>query len=236
LISIRPTQIASPIKMKYTKYLLLSTLIGCGTASEKTESENTTTTGKVAESFLEKFREVSLDTLEVYSTDDLENTQFAFRGTELDSIEIAALPTKMKEVFGYDRDFYGCYQFRIDSIHVGLIIRTPSEYVPSSIKLFILDNSRKEILDTYVELAESTGDAGYAMTKTSLIFRDGLKVNYLVWQQDSEDMSVENENDTTIRTSDYLHLLAFDKSTFDTLSSNTDELLKMYNRLDKIKE
>ena len=223
--------------MKYTKYILLTfILIGCGTVSNKTEIETSKSTGKAIESLLKKLKEVSADTLEVYSTDDLENADFAFRGTKLDSVEIATLPNKMREVFNYDRDFYGCYQFRIDSIHVGLIIRTPSEYVTSSIKLFVLDNSSEEILDTFVELAESIGDAGYSMTKTSLIFKDGIRLNYLIWQQDSEDMSVENENDTTIRTSDYLHLLTFDKKTFDTLNNNTDELQRMYKQLNRDKD
>jgi hypothetical protein len=102
---------------------------------------------------------------------------FVFHGTKIDSTEIAVLPSKMRDVYRYDRDFYGCYKFSIDSVRIGLIIRTPSEYVTSSIKLFILDNSKNMILDSYVELAESIGDAGYSMTKTSRIFKQGKQLS-----------------------------------------------------------
>ena len=169
-----------PKKMKYTKYILLTIILtGCAKTSDKSEIGTNDSNEEVIESLLTKFKDVSVDTFEVYSSDDLKNVNFSFHGVRLDSIEIITLPEKMRNNF--DQDFYGCYKFSIDSNHVGLIIRTPSEYVTSSIKLFVLDNSSKGILDSYVELAESTGDAGYSLTKTSLIFKDNLKLYYLIW-------------------------------------------------------
>jgi hypothetical protein len=216
--------------MKYTKYILLTIILtGCAKTSDQSEIGTYDSKEKVIESLLTKFKEISVDTFEVHSSDDLESVNFPFHGVRLDSIEITTLPEEMRN--SYDQDFYGCYKFSIDSNHVGLIIRTPSEYVISSIKLFVLDNSSKRILESYVELAESTGDAGYTLTKTSVLFKDNLSWNYLIWQHDSEDMSVQNENDTTIRTVDYLHLLTFDNEKFDTLNSDTGQLLRTYKQM-----
>lgn len=221
--------------MRYTKYILLTViLIGCRTDSEKSENEATEANKKAIESLLTKLKQLSMDTVEVHSTDELEDVSFPFRGTKLDSFEISVLPDKRKDVHGHGLDFYGCYKFPIDSIHTGIIVRTPSEYVSSSIKLFVLENSSKQILEPSLELAESTGDAGFSLTKTSFILKGNEKVNYLVWRHEGEDMSVEDENDTTIQTWDYLHLLTFKRGTFDTLDSDMDRLMEAYTRLKKL--
>jgi len=217
--------------MRYTISILLIVIFAaCRSDSEKSRIETSEPNEKAIANLLNKFREARADTLEINSTDELESEKFAFRGTRLDSFEISMLPKKMRDRF-VDNDFYGCYRFTLDSSHIGLIIRAPSWYSTSSIKLFVFENSSKQVLEPYIELAESTGDAGYSLTKRSLILKEDEQVNYLIWQHEGEDMSVEDENDTTITSNDALHLVTFNKSKFDTLDSNTERLLKKYAML-----
>jgi hypothetical protein len=220
--------------MNCAKCIILTMIMtSCGIVSDKSHNDASKSSALVIDTLLEKLHEIAADTLEVYSTNETENATFPFHGFKLDSLEIGTLPKKMRERFLYDPDFYGCYKLRIDSSHIGLIVRTPSEYVTSSIKLFVLDTSNKVILDTYVELAESIGDAGYLMTKRTFVFNDGFRLNYLIWKQESEDMSIEDESDTTVRTSHTLNLLTFRKNTFETLDNKTAKLLTMYRQLSK---
>ncbi len=210
--------------------VLIFFLLGCTGQTDKSATGDTSVIAAEKETlkrFTSKFENISIDTFKVYSSDNLESG-YKFKGVKLDSIEITLLPTSLVERFKFDRGFYACFKFQIDSTYSGLIVRTPSEYMPSSIKLLILDNSEEQVIDSFVELAESIGDAGYSSEKKSWIFGDN---KFLLWQRDSEDRSVENENDTTTTTTDYLYLIEFNKQRFDTLNKDTSGLLKKYRKL-----
>ena len=217
-------------KMKHLRGLALACfLLACTGSSEKLTPEN----GNL-ENLLTKFKEVSIDTFEVFSANDLDNTNYKFKGVELDSSDVMLLPNKMAERYSYDHGFYACFKFPIDSSRFGLIIRTPSEYDASSVKLFVLDTVSKKINDDYLELAESIGDAGYSMERRSWILKSGdSNLTFLIWQQDSEDKSVEDENDTTVVSTDYVTLTRLSKQSFDTLSNDSEKLIKKFEKLIK---
>lgn len=220
------------LSMKYTTYVLLLMFVtGC-----RPDTAQTLEGGQIAiQSLLPKFRTIVIDTFEVYSTYELEKENYAFRGTRLDSIDLTIFPIKEQERL-HSQDIYGCYKFAIDSAYTGLIARTPSEYGSSSIKLFVLDISRNEITDAFIELGEATGDGGYSMTRKSLIFKDGQELRYLIWLHESENMSDANENDTTIKTSDYLKLLAFHKGAFVPISTDIIALMEKYKSMTRLSD
>ena len=56
-------------------------------------------------------------------------------------------------------------------------------------------------------------------------------IKLLLWRQDQEDKSVEDENDTTIVTTDYVYLIQLLHQSFDTLKRDNTELLKTLNKL-----
>lgn len=177
---------------------------------------------------LKKFEGISLDTLKVFSDEDFK----VFKGRELDSLDVILFPKEIAEAHFIDPPgIFACYKFSIDSNRIGLIARTPSEYVPSSIKLFVFDKVKDEITN-YVELAESWGDAGDVLEKTSWLFRNkDNSINSLVWVHESHYNSVEVENDTTSESWDYHYLINISKTKIDTINKDSKVLTKEFRNL-----
>jgi hypothetical protein len=177
---------------------------------------------------LKKFDNISIDTLKVFSSEDFGN----FKGRELDSLDVILFPKEIAEAHFIDPPgLFACYKFQIDSDRIGLIARTPSEYVPSSIKLFVFNKLKDEITN-YIELAESWGDAGDALEKTSWLFRNkDNNIQSLVWVHESHYNGVEVENDTTSESWDYHYLVNISKSKFDTIYKNSELLSKEFKNL-----
>ena len=211
--------------------VLIFFLLSCTGQTDKsaTGDTNVIAAGKeTLKRFTSKFEHISIDTFKVYSSDNLESGNYKFKGVKLDSAEVALLPNNLIERFKFDKDFYACFKFQIDSTYSGLIVRTPSEYMPSSIKLLILDNLEEKVIDSFIELAESIGDAGYSLEKKTWILDDN---KFLLMQRDFEDKSVENEKDTTTTITEYLYLIEFNNQRFDTLNKDTSRLLKKYRKI-----
>jgi len=124
---------------------------------------------------------------------------YKYKGQQLDSTDAILFPPNIaKAHFNDPPGLFACFKFRIDSTKIGLIARTPSEYYPTSIKLFIY-RPDVDTLEENSELAESIGDAGAARNIDSWLFKDSNKnIQIFTWIHDSEDNSVDNEKDTTI--------------------------------------
>ncbi|GAA4319227.1 hypothetical protein GCM10023184_03870 [Flaviaesturariibacter amylovorans] len=164
---------------------------------------------------LKKYEDATFDTLKVYSGDDLGSESYPFRGRLLDRDDIRLFPSEFVQQLEYDSGFFACYKFHLDSSRYGLITRTPSEYEPSSIKLFVLDK-KKGVITYYYELAESIGDAGDVSNRTSWLFRQPNGFGCFTWDEELHYNSVENENDTSIQRWDYFRLASFNKRSVDT--------------------
>lgn len=135
-------------------------LCSCG-EKNKTEKVVARTVQKSKyRTLLSKFENISIDTLEIYSSEDFG----IYKGVQIDSLDAILFPKEIAEAYFLEHDIYACYKFDIDSSKIGLIVRTPSMYVPSSIKLFVFDKITDNISE-YIELAESWGDAGDAIEK-----------------------------------------------------------------------
>lgn len=163
--------------------------------------------GSNYEHLLSKFKDIKFDTLKVNSMVDGDENNYKFKGVQLDSIDALLFPSDIARAHFIDPPgLFACFKFKIDSTRIGLIARTPSEYAPTSIKLFIY----KFGIDTLVEnmeLAQYIGDAGALRDINSWLFRNSNnEIQVFTWTHDSEDNSVENEKDTTISISNYFLL------------------------------
>ncbi|MGL3002110.1 hypothetical protein [Flavobacterium sp. RSSB_23] len=177
---------------------------------------------------LKKFKNISLDTLKVFSDEDYKT----FKGRKLDSLDVILFPKEIAEAHFIDPPgIFACYKFTIDSNRIGLIARTPSEYVPSSIKLFVYSKEKDEITN-YIELAESWGDAGDVLEKTSWLFRNkDNSVSSLVWVHEMHYNSAEVENDTTSESWDYHYLINISKTKIDTINKDSKMLTKAFRNI-----
>lgn len=213
-------------------YLIcLCAVFGCGD-QEPINSKPGTKESKHQKT-LAYFYNIGIDTLEVESPDD---SASIFYGKTIDSTGAMMFPEDIrKRHFNDPPGLFGIYKFVIDSNRLGLIARTPSEYVASSIKLFFFDIKRDTITN-YVELGETWGDAGDILELNSWLFRDSSKhLQALIWEHQGHDNSVDNPKDTSVSTADYYTLLDISKPRIDTIFDRKEKLPKKYEPLIKAK-
>lgn len=198
-------------------------LFGCAETETEAEAEKQPTDTKIESRFkglLAKYQDISIDTLKVFSSIQLEDEQYSFRGKQLDSSDVVLLPIVLSEQYASDHGFFACYKFDIDSESVALITRTPSMYEPSSVKLLVLDKKADSITD-FVELAEIFGDAGDFAEKTTWLFKgERCNTRAFVWIFDRHSNSVDDPNDTTVQITNYYYLLDIAHSKVDTVNNN----------------
>jgi hypothetical protein len=189
--------------------------------------------GSKFKNLLKKYKEISFDTLKVFSSYELNSRQYKFKGIQLDSVDVSLFSKDLAERYINDNGYFACYKFSIDSNTIGLLTRTPSTYEPSSIKLLIFDKQKDTITNT-IELAKVFGDAGDSAEKTTWLFKDkNQKYNSFIWITESHDNSVEDENDKTIERWDRYFLLNISESKIDTLKTTEKELLLRFGKLIK---
>jgi len=183
-------------------------------------------------SLFAQFFNIGLDTLEVHSPDSINDV---YHGRTIDSLNARFFPAEMAQQHSSEHPaLFAVYKFMLDSAHMGLLVRTPSEYESSSIKMFLW-NRRKDSLTSYIELGENWGDAGDYMKKTSWLFKDtsSRHIQALIEVFQGHDNSVDNPKDTT-REERYLYTLVdFTKNGFDTLFTDEEKLPGKYSQLIK---
>jgi hypothetical protein len=115
---------------------------------------------------------------------------------------------------------------------IGLITRTPGEYEPSSIKLFVLDTVKQKIADDIIELADTWGDVGDAVNIDAWLFHNKKgELQSFKWTRLTYDHSVEDEKDTTVDVTDQFMMLGFSKVKVDTLSTDSAMLVDQFQHL-----
>jgi hypothetical protein len=216
--------------MKKLPYLIcLCAVFGCG-QQEPIKSEAGLKNSKYNKLF-SYFYNIGIDTLHVESPND---SASSYNGREIDSASIMLFPKDIRQQhFNNPPGLFGVFKFVIDSNRLGLIARTPSDYVPSSIKLFFFDIKKDTITD-YIELGENWGDAGDFMVKNTWLFRDSSKhLQTLIKIHHGHDNSVDDAKDTTVVTKDYYTLLDISKPRIDTIFVEKEMLPKKFEPLTK---
>lgn len=180
---------------------------------------------------LAKYKDISFDTLKVFSAEDPDSKLYKYSGRKLDTTDVLLFPETIAEQYLNDDGYFACFKFLIDSSKIGLITRTPSTYASSSIKLLILDKQKDTITDI-IELAETFGDAGDMAEKISWLLKDDLKkYKSFTWVEESHDHSVEDEKDTTVERWNNYYLIDISKSKVDTVSKDEKLLTKKFEKL-----
>lgn len=182
-------------------------------------------------SLLTKYKDVSFDTLKVFSADDTETDTYKFKGVQLDSLDVLLFPESISYLYSQQEAFTACFKFPLDSSRIALITRIPSTYQSSSLRLLIFDRNSDSITNI-IELAEMVGDAGDAYTKDSWVFKTMKgETQIFGWVHESHDNSIENENDTTIEITNTYYLLSVWKNRIDTINQNKEVLVKKFESL-----
>lgn len=183
---------------------------------------------------LSKFKDITFDTFLINSLGDNVNFEkYEFKGVQLDSLDIILFPQKIAHAHFVDPPgLFACYKFKIDSARTALITRTPSEYFPSSIKLFVYTQKKDTLIET-VELAESIGDEGVSRDINSWIFKDKNNIKSFIWARDIDDHSIGNEDktDTAKVISDNFTIYDISKDQFSSLGDKIENLPFGYRRL-----
>jgi hypothetical protein len=215
-------------------HLFLLFLIACNNHPKNSTPLSSDTPQYTIDSFLAKFKSITLDTLKVYSAEDIENDSFKFKGQSLNQHDWPYI----KSIYGefakeYDSSdvllsqFYACYKFEVDKHITALIIRTPGEYVSSKIDLFIYNSITQNVYHQ-IELAENWGDAGDMFERCSFLFKSGNTLNNYQYNYSSYDHSVEDINDSTLEVWRDLYYLKINTKNIDTLNKDSTMLLKYW--------
>ena len=208
--------------MKFVPIICVLLIAACNTPSSKLPKQE-------ASALLSKFKELSDDSLEVYSP-NLENNTDVFYGTPLDSSDISLFRGLIYETPPEPSDFFACYKFSLNENTIGLIVRTPAMYVSSSVKLFLYDIASQTVTEGS-ELAESWGDGGDAQVKRSFIHKlPDHSFQALIWNMQSHDNSIESATDITV-TSKNSYFLVKIGSKMDTISRDSASLAAKYKEL-----
>lgn len=182
-------------------------------------------------SLLTKYKDISFDTLKVFSSDNTEIDTYQYKGGQLDSIDVLLFPESIANLYGPGEVFAACFKFSLDSSKIALITRVPSSYQSSSLQLLIFDRNTDSITKI-IELAELVGDAGDVYSKNSWVYKTTKgEINIFGRTQESHDNSVENENDTTIEVINNYYLLSISNNRVDTINQNKESLTKIFKSL-----
>lgn len=186
---------------------------------------------KRRDDFLAKFKNKAFDTLYVYSPG---SDTGEYGGLKLDSADAVLFPTEIAQAhFNDPPGLFAVYKFPLDKQFIGLIARTPSMYYPTSIKLFLYDSVKGQIT-TYTELAETWGDAGDVLEKSSWIFRNRGKTQAFVSTTEIHDHSVEDEKDTTVERMEFYYVIDLSRHRIDTMNADQQALRSQFGRLLKL--
>lgn len=209
-------------------FLLIVLFVSCQQVSKRQDVQAVPPKGSKFYTLLQKYKTVSIDTLNVFSSSELESATYPFKGQLLDSVEIELLKESLSINGGVEPFFFACFKFQIDSSVLGLITRVPSIYESSSIKLLLYDKTKDRVID-FIELAETFGDAGDYAEKASWIYKDeDRRYKGFICYEVSHDNSVDNPADTTIKTSKDYFLIQLSNKGIDTLSKDAKQLSEVF--------
>lgn len=222
--------------MRSVPLFILIFLVACNSSEEPKAEVTSVAKPSPYSSLLSLYKPINGDTLSVFSSEHLESKEFAFYGEVIDSVNAMLFPKDIAEAHFADYpSLFACYKFPFGNGKVGLITRIPSVYMPSSIRLFILDTV-KNTLEPSIELAEQVGDAGDILIKKSWVFKTSdRELNVLIWTKELHDHSVDEEVDSIPEKWDTYFLVSLSKNRQDTISQDSTALTKTFGQLLKSK-
>jgi len=155
---------------------------------------------------------------------------YFFRGNQIDSTTFNLLTENVTRGLPWTEGFYGIYSFKINEQYKGLLTRTPGEYSPTVISLWIYDIKKDSIVNN-IQLANIFGDAGASETINSYLFFDKeQKLRALTYRHYYYDHSVEEASDTTFEENHNFYFTKINFTTVDTLSTDSLKLHEQFKQ------
>lgn len=182
--------------------------------------------------FLDKFKTIDIDTLKVFSGEEVFDSNFEFFGKKIERSDSKIFPSDFNIFEDNKVETYAIYKFEIDKNNLGLIARTPSEYWPTSLKLFVYDKNKDKITN-YTEIGESWGDAGDRLIKKSWFFKNKNDISCFLWVYYAHDNSVDEDLENPSFIENHYFLLNFKNGEIDTISKNNKQLEKQFSNIIK---
>jgi hypothetical protein len=198
-----------------TKYIIYLALVLSACNISKPEKETLVQTNSVLNQYLTNDKILKFDTLFVTYTDN-EKDKSKFIGDSMFAEQTIKLP-KSLQVENNFLGFYYCGTLIVDDSTKAILIRTPSTYVSSSIKLFIY-NQLKDTIVNYYELADELGDAGYSYRKVCKLFKNSKNKLELVFTESHTAYNISEDK----MESNYMlnYNCTLNQNQLDTISKN----------------
>lgn len=222
------------IKNSICLFILMLSIISCSDSREKKTEANEPPKVSRYDALKDLFKDVDQDTLYVYSTWELDDKNFQYKGLKLDSIQVQNLNYDNRKSFSAVNEIAACGKFELGQGFKALIVRSPGEYSSTVIELLIFDAAKDSVIKN-IYLADVFGDAGESFVMSSCIFKDkGMGRLALSYYTSSYDHSVNGEpNDSLVETSRRYVLFDLSKNIGDTLSKDSAFITGKYNRIVK---
>lgn len=156
------------------------------------------------EPFLQLFKPVQADTFYLESASDDQDVEKAgFKGQTIDASLFNFINDSMTMGYGENglKRLHACYRFHMSDNVWGLVLRGPSQYTDSSIRIFLFDKKKGTTINN-LEVANEFADAGDSYSKGSLLIREktGWKVivfTSLCYWEDPADLDDDTCLDST---------------------------------------
>ncbi|MBC7425188.1 MAG: hypothetical protein H7321_01530 [Bacteroidia bacterium] len=178
---------------------------------------------------LAKFKQMDIDTLKIYVPREMRGE---YKGKLLTREETMLFPAEVvdKNINGRS-EMFATYKIKIDDNYVGLIARTPSPEISTSLKLLYY-NKEKDKIDGYIELGEVWADEGNVLKLNSYIFKDeNKKLKSFTSLIATYDLDLEIDKSGKQIRYEKFFLLDLSKTKPDTISTNEKVLKKIFGKL-----
>ena len=218
--------------MRKSTYLLIILICFTGCSFEKqaestAELDNSKKSESSIDDLLTFYSIIDFDTLHVHSDNEshsYDSDSYRFKGKQIDSSYFSLFPKDIQDLLYAEPLIYAVYKIDIDENHVGLITRTPAEYVPNSVKLLVFNKNTKQFTETF-DLADSWGDAGDSMIRESWLYKN--EQNGLEWFYIRQDCSYETEEAEQPECWDFLAVFKANNGRINPIPRDSSELRRL---------
>lgn len=164
---------------------------------------------KKSVSFLKLFPSVHPPGLHVYSPSvDPSNDDGKYQGKKIDPdyhfllVHGEENPLEMDTLYHY----YACYQFKLSEQKTALLMRCPSQYSETAVRLYIWENKLKKVSESFT-LADAFGDEGWHFVTDAWIkdVNEDKQLD-LVFRRKDYDMNLDDPGDINRFDTTYVYL------------------------------
>lgn len=205
------------------KRIPLLLLLAFGACHLSTNKKHITASADI-QPLLDCYTDLKTDTLLVATPGNLEDASSVYHGKLIDT---ALLPPEFEPS---SDPYYACFKFNLDNNTIGLITRCPDEYASSSIKLFAY-HQQNNTITFETELANTWGDAGDFLDKSSILYRNidkgwmGIIENYV-----GSEATPADSTTLGFESFDYYHV-KWEHQRLDTISRDSSALTDIFRKI-----